>query len=402
MLKKRWSLFSKKDKKKKDDGSRRSKSLRLKGKEDPAEETAEAAPEAPETGRIQRCISAPTDMMKLQLEEGGITPGFRIDAEGGEKNTPHPVAGRAADAEGDDAAEEEARGDVPEPDNKVDDLEDNGAQAEDETDEGEESSGSDEGVSQDEKAAGNSNQEQNKQEWPTAKPGISYVTPDNAVVETNLPLRRKRAESLSNAMQSRPTSQVLVQRNILKATLSDDPDEQARLTAARKTLMITKMERRLSLRPTEEDLVQRHIIPAESEKEQYFQSKSILKKKLERRMSIKELHDNNIVKSEGLHWQDSLADAQEKRNSLFESLEQRVAARPTASELRERKILVVFSSHDEVGEAIGVEDYNRRAPKPWTRLTARDKISIKRELNAFKAEEMPVHDDSKQFTRFHY
>ena len=41
-------------------------------------------------------------------------------------------------------------------------------------------------------------------------------------------------------------------------------------------------------------------------------------------------------------------------------------------ELRERKILIRFSDYVEVADA---QDYDRRADKPWTRLTAADKVS---------------------------
>lgn len=41
-------------------------------------------------------------------------------------------------------------------------------------------------------------------------------------------------------------------------------------------------------------------------------------------------------------------------------------------ELREAKILIRFSDYVEVAEA---QDYDRRADKPWTRLTAADKVN---------------------------
>lgn len=44
-------------------------------------------------------------------------------------------------------------------------------------------------------------------------------------------------------------------------------------------------------------------------------------------------------------------------------------------ELRERKILIRFSDYVEVADA---QDYDRRADKPWTRLTAADKVSRER------------------------
>lgn len=41
-------------------------------------------------------------------------------------------------------------------------------------------------------------------------------------------------------------------------------------------------------------------------------------------------------------------------------------------ELRERKILIRFSDYVEVAKA---QDYDRRADKPWTRLSAADKVA---------------------------
>lgn len=41
-----------------------------------------------------------------------------------------------------------------------------------------------------------------------------------------------------------------------------------------------------------------------------------------------------------------------------------------------------------------------RADKPWTRLTPKDKASIRKELNDYKEFEMQVHEDSKIYTRY--
>lgn len=47
--------------------------------------------------------------------------------------------------------------------------------------------------------------------------------------------------------------------------------------------------------------------------------------------------------------------------------------RPTVDELRDRKILIRFSDYVEVAKA---QDYDRRADKPWTRLSAADKVCV--------------------------
>lgn len=50
-----------------------------------------------------------------------------------------------------------------------------------------------------------------------------------------------------------------------------------------------------------------------------------------------------------------------------------LSQRPTVEELRQAKILIRFCDYVEVSDA---QDYDRRADKPWTRLTAADKASI--------------------------
>ena len=64
-------------------------------------------------------------------------------------------------------------------------------------------------------------------------------------------------------------------------------------------------------------------------------------------------------------------------------------------ELKERKI-IRFNDYVEVTSA---HDYDRRADKPWTRLTPRDKAAIRKELNEFKSLEMEVHEESRYMTR---
>lgn len=61
-----------------------------------------------------------------------------------------------------------------------------------------------------------------------------------------------------------------------------------------------------------------------------------------------------------------------------------LSQRPTVEELRERKILIRFSDYVEVADA---QDYDRRADKPWTRLTAADKVSRTSLRNSQEAKE---------------
>lgn len=57
--------------------------------------------------------------------------------------------------------------------------------------------------------------------------------------------------------------------------------------------------------------------------------------------------------------------------SILQNYLMQLNQRPTVDELRDRKILIRFSDYVEVAKA---QDYDRRADKPWTRLSAADKV----------------------------
>ncbi|GCB77678.1 hypothetical protein scyTo_0020599, partial [Scyliorhinus torazame] len=87
----------------------------------------------------------------------------------------------------------------------------------------------------------------------------------------------------------------------------------------------------------------------------------------------------------------------EERLEIRRRLTRKLSLRPTVAELQARRILR-FNEYVEVTEA---QDYDRRADKPWTRLTPADKAAIRKELNEFKSREMEVHEESRHLTRFH-
>ncbi|KAG7267183.1 hypothetical protein CRUP_027481 [Coryphaenoides rupestris] len=93
----------------------------------------------------------------------------------------------------------------------------------------------------------------------------------------------------------------------------------------------------------------------------------------------------------------NLTEEQEAKQEIKRRLSRKLSVRPTVAELVARRILC-FNEYVEVTDA---KDYDRRADKPWTRLTPADKAAIRKELNEFKSHEMEVHEDSKHFTRFH-
>lgn len=158
-----------------------------------------------------------------------------------------------------------------------------------------------------------------------------------------------KRESLSLKLSLRPDRQELINRNILKVHSDNE-------IHAAKDAISAKLIRRLSMRPTPEELVERNILKTQSPAEEKKQK-------------------------------------EEKKRYLLRKL----SFRPTVDELKEKKI-IRFNDYIEVTQA---QDYDRRADKPWTRLTPKDKAAIRKELNEFKSQEMPVHEASRHLTRFH-
>uniref|UniRef100_A0A3P8UW65 Phosphatase and actin regulator n=1 Tax=Cynoglossus semilaevis TaxID=244447 RepID=A0A3P8UW65_CYNSE len=111
-----------------------------------------------------------------------------------------------------------------------------------------------------------------------------------------------------------------------------------------------------------------------------------LSRRLSQRPTTEELEQRNILKRKFMKM---------KYKRTYTTYD--LSVRPTVAELIARRILR-FNEYVEVTDA---KDYDRRADKPWTRLTPADKAAIRKELNEFKSREMEVHEDSKQFTRFH-
>ncbi|XP_056300436.1 phosphatase and actin regulator 4B isoform X2 [Pseudoliparis swirei] len=118
---------------------------------------------------------------------------------------------------------------------------------------------------------------------------------------------------------------------------------------------------------------------------------SALTRRLSQRPSAEELEQRNILQPR--NHTDRQAEVREIKRRLTRKLSQR----PTVAELQARKILR-FHEYVEVTDA---QDYDRRAEKPWTKLTPADKAAIRKELNDYKSTEMEVHEESRIYTRFH-
>ncbi|XP_036405297.1 phosphatase and actin regulator 2-like isoform X5 [Megalops cyprinoides] len=172
---------------------------------------------------------------------------------------------------------------------------------------------------------------------------------EDEYTSSSLSSKIRRRDTLAIKLGNRPSKRELEEKNILPRTSEVERQELRQQIGCR-------LVRRLSQRPTTEELEQRNILKQKNEEEEH-EAKQEIKRRLTRKLSV----------------------------------------RPTVAELVARRILR-FNEYVEVTDA---KDYDRRADKPWTRLTPADKAAIRKELNEFKSKEMEVHEESKQFTRFH-
>ncbi|XP_051935697.1 phosphatase and actin regulator 2 isoform X2 [Hippocampus zosterae] len=172
---------------------------------------------------------------------------------------------------------------------------------------------------------------------------------DDEYLNSSLASKIRRRDTLNIKLGNRPSKRELEEKNILPRSSETERHELRQQIGS-------KLVRRLSQRPTTEELEQRNILRQKNEVEEH-EAKQEIKRKLSRKLSV----------------------------------------RPTVAELIARRILR-FNEYVEVTDA---KDYDRRADKPWTRLTPADKAAIRKELNEFKSTEMEVHEGSKHLTRFH-
>ncbi|TRY61262.1 hypothetical protein TCAL_04189 [Tigriopus californicus] len=173
---------------------------------------------------------------------------------------------------------------------------------------------------------------------------------------------------------------------------SEEPEEEDRMAdkLARKDSLAIK----LSQRPERQELIDRNILHGDSDEERRI-DRSLVGAKLVRRLSLRpsfeELEERNILKKNSS--EELKREREEKKRYLLRKL----SFRPSIDELKNRKI-IKFNDYIEVTPC---HEYDRRADKPWTRLTPKDKASIRKELNDYKSNEMDVHEESRHLTRFH-
>ncbi|XP_023290569.1 phosphatase and actin regulator 2 isoform X5 [Orussus abietinus] len=244
-------------------------------------------------------------------------------------------------------------------------------------------------------------------------PGSGPGTPQNTPTQENRPLTLR--QELHASFNSRPGKFGLAlpctlenKENARPYVIPEDPDgdsndgqvrgredyedEESRLAAkiARKESLSLK----LALRPDRQELINRNILQLQSDNERQ-ETKEAIGARLIRRLSMRptqeELEERNILKKQ------SPAEEKKQKEEKKRYLIRKLSFRPTVEELKEKKI-IRFNDYIEMTLA---HDYDRRADKPWTRLTPRDKAAIRKELNEFKSLEMAVHEDSRHLTRFH-
>ncbi|NXP03207.1 PHAR2 regulator, partial [Thinocorus orbignyianus] len=144
---------------------------------------------------------------------------------------------------------------------------------------------------------------------------------DNPSAESSLASKIRRRDTLAIKLGNRPSKKELEDKNILQRTSEEERQEIRHQIG-------TKLVRRLSQRPTTEELEQRNILKQKNEEEEQ-EAKREIKRRLSRKLSL----------------------------------------RPTVAELQARRILR-FNEYVEVTDS---PDYDRRADKPWARLTPADK-----------------------------
>ncbi|KAI4896588.1 hypothetical protein NFI96_018216 [Prochilodus magdalenae] len=172
----------------------------------------------------------------------------------------------------------------------------------------------------------------------------------------------------------------------------DEEDEYTSSSLASKIRRRDTLAIKLGNRPSKKELEEKNILPRTSETERQELRQQIgckLVRRLSQRPTTEELEQRNILK------QKNEEEEQEAKQEIKRRLSRKLSVRPTVAELVARRILR-FNEYVEVTEA---KDYDRRADKPWTRLTPADKAAIRKELNEFKSKEMEVHEESRQFTR---
>ncbi len=240
------------------------------------------------------------------------------------------------------------------------------------------------------------------EEIPAKEPDINKKPKKSALKKDVVKLRTISYEvsndtsesSFDDESGSEPNSpkQITNEKFVTMRSQHKHPEEAAGLVA--KVQRNDSLARFLKERPVIQELLEKNIIPVQSDDQRkVFREK--LENKLDRKLSLRptpeELTQRNILHTK------SAEEIDKEKEEMKKMLVRKLSYRPTIQELKEKRI-IKFCDYFEVTE---VEDYDRCADKPWTRLTPKDKAAIRNELNLYKSTEMEVHEDSKHLVRFH-
>ncbi|XP_008282810.1 phosphatase and actin regulator 2 isoform X2 [Stegastes partitus] len=149
----------------------------------------------------------------------------------------------------------------------------------------------------------------------------------------------------------------------------EEEDEYTNSSLAMKIRRRDTLNIKLGNRPSKRELEEKNILPRSSETERHELRHQIgckLVRRLSQRPTTEELEQRNILK------QKNEAEEQEAKQEIKRRLSRKLSVRPTVAELVARRILR-FNEYVEVTDA---KDYDRRADKPWTRLTPADKVLL--------------------------
>ncbi|KFW67053.1 Phosphatase and actin regulator 4, partial [Pygoscelis adeliae] len=213
---------------------------------------------------------------------------------------------------------------------------------------------------------------------------VPSVTVIPKLVPQVLPEEQEGDEGMSDSDSEGPI--------LYKDDEDEEEDESHNSTLANKVKRKDTLAIKLGNTTTPQE--EKTVFPRESKEEWNeirHQIGTTLIRRLSQRPTAEELEQRNILQPK------NEADRQAEKREIKRRLTRKLSQRPTVAELQARKILR-FNEYVEVTDA---QDYDRRADKPWTKLTPADKAAIRKELNEFKSCEMEVHEDSKQFTRYH-
>uniref|UniRef100_A0A8C8R9V8 Phosphatase and actin regulator 4 n=1 Tax=Pelusios castaneus TaxID=367368 RepID=A0A8C8R9V8_9SAUR len=212
------------------------------------------------------------------------------------------------------------------------------------------------------------------------------VTVIPRLIPQPLPEEEEEDEGISDSDSEGPI--------LYKDEEDEEEDESHNSSLANKVKRKDTLAMKLGNVGTQQEMEEKNAFPRKSKEEwNEFRQQigTALIRRLSQRPTAEELEQRNILQ------QKNEADRQAEKREIKRRLTRKLSQRPTVAELQARKILR-FNEYVEVTDA---QDYDRRADKPWTKLTPADKAAIRKELNEFKSSEMEVHEESKHFTRYH-